>query len=375
MEVRKMNKNNVADTFVLLIPYEQDDILRPERFSPSLDILYNMGTAQSVTCFNFATKIEQQAHYYPRLSVTCHRRLGGYSQKLKIEFSAMKLINQPPNNLEEVCDEDFEEIIAVLQKRLFELGVSVPPEKIKKAQVVRVDYGKNCKVQINPALLLQEISKADISKRLDCSKAVYQNDGHALHFLSTHRNIVLYDKLADIKKANYSPRRAIGENAQLLDWASLDGEQYLRFEVQLGNSDVIRQALNKAGINVPELTFENLFRSEISRKVNLFYWNTLMEACKARWLCQEVKADLFKRLLNQGYKVLKALQIIGLVSILDDMGMREFRFHAGKVLSPAIYDLLRSIKKIEPQEDWLTKHYRQIQKTIDNNESINLIEV
>lgn len=50
-------------------------------------------------------------------------------------------------------------------------------------------------------------------------------------------------------------------------------------------------------------------------------------------------------------------------------------FHAGKVLSPAIYDLLRSIKKIEPQEDWLTKHYRQIQKTIDNNESINLIEV
>ena len=54
---------NVADTFVLLIPYEQDDILRPERFSPSLDILHNMGTAQSVTCFNFATKIEQQAHY------------------------------------------------------------------------------------------------------------------------------------------------------------------------------------------------------------------------------------------------------------------------------------------------------------------------
>lgn len=182
-----MNKNNVADTFVLLIPYEQDDILRPERFSPSLDILHNMGTAQSVTCFNFATKIEQQAHYYPRLSVTCHRRLGGYSQKLKIEFSAMKLINQPPNNLEEVCDEDFEEIIAVLQKRLFELGVSVPPEKIKKAQVVRVDYGKNCKVQINPALLLQEISKADISKRLDCSKAVYQNDGHALFFRCTNR--------------------------------------------------------------------------------------------------------------------------------------------------------------------------------------------
>lgn len=120
-----------------VIPYEQDDILRPERFSPSLDILHNMGTAQSVTCFNFATKIEQQAHYYPRLSVTCHRRLGGYSQKLKIEFSAMKLINQPPNNLEEVCDEDFEEIIAVLQKRLFELGIQIVSLTMLNAVLIR----------------------------------------------------------------------------------------------------------------------------------------------------------------------------------------------------------------------------------------------
>ena len=33
---------------------------------------------------------------------------------LRIEFSAMKLINQPPNNLEEVCDEDFETIVKTL---------------------------------------------------------------------------------------------------------------------------------------------------------------------------------------------------------------------------------------------------------------------
>lgn len=37
---------------------------------------------------------------------------------LRIEFSAMKLINQPSNNLEEVCDEDFETIVKTLQKRI-----------------------------------------------------------------------------------------------------------------------------------------------------------------------------------------------------------------------------------------------------------------
>lgn len=113
-------------------------------------------------------------------------------------------------------------------------------------------------------MLLQELAKADVSKRLDYANKTYRNDGHSLHFLTTHKNVVLYDKLADIRKANFSPRRAVGENAQLLDWTSLADEQYLRFEIQLGNSDTIRQTLNKAEVNVPELTFENLFQSEIS---------------------------------------------------------------------------------------------------------------
>lgn len=55
---------------------------------------------------------------------------------LRIEFSAMKLINQPSNNLEEVCDEDFETIVKTLQKRISELGARVSPESIRKAKVM-----------------------------------------------------------------------------------------------------------------------------------------------------------------------------------------------------------------------------------------------
>ena len=366
------NKKNVADTFILLIPYQDIKITKPERFSPNLETLWNLGNAQSVNCSSYATAIEKQKNYYPKLSITAHRRVGEYSVMLRIEFSAMKLINQPSNNLEEVCDEDFETIVKTLQKRISELGARVSPESIRKAKVPRIDYGKNCKVQIKPALLLQELAKADISKRLDSANKTYRNDGHSLHFLTTHKNVVLYDKLADIRKANFSPRRAVGENAQLLDWTSLADEQYLRFEIQLGNSDTIRQALNKAGVNIPELTFENLFQSEICRKVNLYYWNELMQACLIHHLCNENVADLFKQLLNNGYKILKALQLIGLTSVLSEMGMREFRFHAGKTLSPAIYDLLRKIKNITPREDWLMKHYLEIQRIIEENNVIQI---
>ena len=365
-----MSKKNVADTFILLIPYKDVEITKPERFSPNLEVLWNLGNAQSVNCSSHATAIEKQKNYYPKLSVTAHRRVGEYSIMLKIEFSAMKLINQPPNNLEEVCDEDFETIVSTLQKRVSELGASVSPENIRKAKVTRVDYGKNCKVQVKPALLLQELAKADVSRRLDCANKTYRNEGHSLHFLTTHKNVVLYDKLADIRKANFSPHRAVSDNAQLLDWTYLDGEQYLRFEVQLSNSDTIRQALNKAGINVPELTFENLFKSEICRKVNLYYWNELMQASLIEHLCNENAADLFKQLLNNGYKILKVLQLIGLTNILREMSMREFRYHAGKTLSPAIYDLLHKIKDIAPKEDWLMKHYIQIKAMIEKNDVI-----
>lgn len=64
---------------------------------------------------------------------------------LRIEFSAMKLINQPSNNLEEVCDEDFETIVKTLQKRISELGARVSPESIRKAKVTRVIMAKIAK--------------------------------------------------------------------------------------------------------------------------------------------------------------------------------------------------------------------------------------
>lgn len=97
-----------------------------------------------------------------------------------------------------------------------------------------------------------------------------------------------------------------------------------------------------------------------------------MQACLIHHLCNENVADLFKQLLNNGYKILKALQLIGLTSVLSEMGMREFRFHAGKTLSPAIYDLLRKIKNITPREDWLMKHYLEIQRIIEENNVIQI---
>ena len=367
------NNKNVCDTCVLLVDYADITITELGRFSPNPQILWDMQGAEAVTCYNFATCEEQQQHYYPKLSLSSVLRHGGFSVKLKIEFSAPKLLHFPPNNLEEVCDADFEDVISILALRIHEMGVEVSPQVLRSAQVVRIDFGKNVLVKVAPCVILQYLNKADISRRLDCTKVSYRNEGHSLHFLSRHRNVVIYDKLRDIQKAKYCKSRAVNpENAQRIDLASLGSNQYLRIEIQLGNSENIRQAIGKAGISAPELTFQNLFNSQICRAVTLTYWNEILSAVKYLQLSDEDAGDLFKRLLDHKYKFLKALQLVGLVTILKKVGKRELRMHSGNVFSPAIYDLFRMINQLEPRNNWLQQDLEVITAAIDENNTIIL---
>ena len=134
----KSNKKNVCDTCILLVDYTDIKITELGRFKPNPQILWDMQGAEAVTCYNFATKEEQQRQYYPKLFLSSVMRHGGFSVKLKIEFSAPKLLHFPPNNLEEVCDADFDDVINVLVSRMREMGVEVAPQALRTAQVVRI---------------------------------------------------------------------------------------------------------------------------------------------------------------------------------------------------------------------------------------------
>ncbi len=368
-----IKSKNVCDTCVLLVDYADIVINKLSCFKPSPEILWNMHGAEAVTCYYNARFDDLRWGYYPKVSLSSVVRYGGFSVKLKIEFSAPKLLNFPPNNLEEIGDADFDNLIENLASRLREMGIDVLPQALRSAQVVRIDYGKNVPVNIAPYVILQYLNKADITRRLDCTKVSYRNEGHSLHFLSQHRNVVIYDKIKDIQKAQYNKKRAVNpENAESLNLALLGSSQYLRIEIQLGNSDNIRKAISKAGLPVPELTFQNLFNSQICRAVTLTYWNEILSAVKYLQLSDEDAGDLFKRLLDNKYKFLKALQLVGLVTILKKMGKRELKLHAGNVFSPAIYDLFRMINQIEPRNNWLQPDLEAITAAIDENNVIIL---
>ena len=97
-----------------------------------------------------------------------------------------------------------------------------------------------------------------------------------------------------------------------------------------------------------------------------------MAAARYQQLSEENAADLFKRLLDAKYKFLKALQLVGLVTILKTMGKRELRLHAGNSFSPAIYELFRLINQLKPQNNWLQPDLDGITAAINENQIIIL---
>lgn len=97
-----------------------------------------------------------------------------------------------------------------------------------------------------------------------------------------------------------------------------------------------------------------------------------MAAVRYQQLSEENSADLFKRLLDAKYKFLKALQLVGLVTILKTMGKRELRLHAGNSFSPAIYELFRLINQLKPQNNWLQPDLDGITAAINENQIITL---
>jgi hypothetical protein len=120
----------------------------------------------------------ESGKYYPRL--TGYKRFSKYS--VKIEFSAPKLIFG--NNLEELQDNDFNKIIDTLYDRLLDMEIKTSKEDLAEARVSAIHYSKNIELQNN------------------YTDFRYLNDGQSLQMYSKAHSFVIYDKMADLQKAD-----------------------------------------------------------------------------------------------------------------------------------------------------------------------------
>lgn len=283
----------MLDTIVLTLPIHHFRIIHSELFQPDAKWLYTPPYIASVNgvrkCVQNPTKEDERYGIYkPRLTLI--RRWDGTKGiiTLKIEFSIPKLLFG--NNFDELSDNDFSDTIKRLKEALLDMWVQVQDGKLEKAVVSTIHYGKNIILDDYTIVskVLSLVAKTKISERLDVGKTEYQNGGELFRLHTKTFQIVLYDKIADLRK---SEARWVDKDMKLINYQmslfdDIQREEntkkkksfdVLRIEIRFMNKVKLKSLFKELKMPFEEpFTFQDAFHMENARKIIEHYWNQIM---------------------------------------------------------------------------------------------------
>ena len=329
--------SHMIDTIVMDLEKSTFDIMEPDRFTPSARGIIEppfikMGSGGYLKCIQNPTNGDKKCGVYmPRLTLFKNIRQTGYSIFLRVEFSAPKMLFN--NNFDELHDNDFDELIYVICKRLHDMGVMVETRSLRSANISSIHFSKNVAFTdyTTSSMIINELQKIDLNKRLDLSRTVFRNNGHALSFHCNSYEVVFYDKLRDIKQAKKSEKRAIETDnypqLNILASEPLPKQfELLRLEVRLNTKKKIKSILDSIGIE-PSLKLSDLFNKEVSKSVVHHFWEKIFAEIELLSLNQIDHEYLFNliRMNNPDMGDQKILQLIGTIVLIDQIGIRGLR--------------------------------------------------
>ncbi len=267
----------MIDTIAITLKGGHFTIVWPQLFTPHAgSLLANFNPGKESVVQN-ATKADYLAkRYKPKLTLT--RR--GAKITLRIECSLPKLLYG--NNFDELSDKELPLIANKLIEVLEMMGVQASKSDLLKADVSAIHYSKNCVLEEHTScsMVLSEIDKYSEKGRLDKSQKEYRNDGSLLRYHANSHEFVIYDKVADLKQAQTSEKRAV-EKENLMQFSLLDilekeiGRSVLRLELRLNNRTKIRQMLQKHKLNSTNLTLQRLYSTELARILLTGFWHDI----------------------------------------------------------------------------------------------------
>lgn len=200
--------------------------------------------------------------YRPKLFLMSH--INSYRRYknalLFIEFSAPKLLFN--NNLTEVKESNYEDIVNKLIDKLNDLKITVTKETIENAFLKRID----CSIDI---ILPQDSNCKDIIKIINETEYPRTNkiyfQGKFVKFHSKTLSIIFYDKLEEMKEHS-----AIAPNFSEI--ISMSEHRILRIEIQIKRDYGINKKLanNILGLDLPKetkLTFKQVYKENVFKKV------------------------------------------------------------------------------------------------------------
>lgn len=327
----------MIDTVVMILERQEFKIIRPELFQPNCSALFDERSISFkgrplVKFYQNPSKFHIKNNVYmPRL--TLERRPMKHSARisLKVEFSASKLLYN--NNLDELADENFDELIRMLKDKLFAMGVLVTLQSLKDAQLSGIHFSKNIPLTdfSSCSMVLGEIAKSDAFSRLDLNTTNYRNLGHALKYHANSFEVIFYDKLKDLQQAKISEKRSVEkENYVQMDIFDLIQVNrpfdVLRLEVRLNQRKKIKAILKKLKLS-ESVRFCYLFKEALARAVLKDFWSVISKDLEVGQIDTQDLARTFElmRQSNPKIRIESMLKLFSGLVLAKQIGLRGLR--------------------------------------------------
>lgn len=369
----------MVDTVILNIPKEKVAFIKNDKAN-KWDLNTKKGFWYSKYVKAPSPAQKKEGFYIPRVSVIKQAK----RTFLKIEFSVPKLIFG--NNVDEVSEKDFDNIIKNLRERLKGFGVHILEKDLKKAQVQSFHPSKNfiLKDGYSSTGIISELSKIDLTGKMDLTKQTFTNGGQSLQLYSNSHSFVIYDKVADLKKAK---GRAVDKDKttnqpSLFDLLSNKKHfEILRLEVRLSKKVKMNSVMQKLGY-AKNPSFEDIFKKNLCQKIVNMYWQTIViEKNLFIFSMTNSPTQTLNKLMKKNYNT-KPKQLIYLVGLqqlsTDKMGIKGLENIVKKNNSVRSWDRVKGDFKILNEAENITECHswvNQVSQEIDEFKPLKVYDL
>ncbi len=231
-------------------------------------------------------------------------------------------------------------------------------------------------------MVINELAKLNVWKRLDVNSKDYRNNGYVLKWHANSYEICVYDKVQDLNQARTSSKRALEEDydAQLglFDDLRQQQVQVLRLEVRLNNRRKIKSIL-KALDESEDVYFWALFGRRIAAKILGHFWAELMQQHGMASLLEiDLRSpDQFAESLmaaNPKMKAAKVTSIIGTVQLLQQVGEKGVSVLFDTLNPKTIKRLIDECKTYQPTATPRWTAIRQVKQQLEDFHPLRLKE-
>ena len=322
-----LRKGHVIDTVALKLTGSDFIITNPAKFGPARPL-----PGGGERRIQNATPQEKRAGVI-RPALTWSKRPFSLSPELRIEVSIPKMFLG--SNLSEVVEADLPAVAGRLSLVLAGMGVAASPEALVRAKVPKIHFSKNIILPAGMTVssVFWTLRRVLTSARRDVRQTHWENEGEGFRRHTSQREVLLYDKIADITKAKSRPKRSYDplSGGLPLGVSDLSAGSVLRIEVRLNAPRVIRAALRQVERPLEDPRLADVFAEDVSKAILLYELRQFGEGSLAAQP-DATPEEMFLACLAEGVKpdfALKAVAVATIERAITPIGLRKLlREHA-----------------------------------------------